>query len=66
MSRLRPRQQRRGEGPGAETRTRRRLGRRVGSAAPLPQPMLAHSGPIPTRGDWSFEVKWDGLRAICG
>jgi bifunctional non-homologous end joining protein LigD len=26
--------------------------------------MLARSGPIPTRGDWSFEVKWDGFRAI--
>jgi len=24
----------------------------------------ARSGPIPTRGDWSFEVKWDGFRAI--
>jgi bifunctional non-homologous end joining protein LigD len=26
--------------------------------------MLARSGPIPTRGDWTFEVKWDGFRAI--
>jgi bifunctional non-homologous end joining protein LigD len=26
--------------------------------------MLARSGPLPTRGDWSFEVKWDGFRAI--
>jgi bifunctional non-homologous end joining protein LigD len=26
--------------------------------------MLARSGPIPTRGDWSYEVKWDGFRAI--
>jgi bifunctional non-homologous end joining protein LigD len=26
--------------------------------------MLARSGPIPTRGDWSFGVKWDGFRAI--
>jgi bifunctional non-homologous end joining protein LigD len=25
--------------------------------------MLARSG-LPTRGDWSFEVKWDGFRAI--
>jgi bifunctional non-homologous end joining protein LigD len=25
--------------------------------------MLARSGPIPTRGDWAFEVKWDGFRA---
>jgi bifunctional non-homologous end joining protein LigD len=36
----------------------------VASAAPLPQPMLARSGPIPSRGDWTFEVKWDGFRAI--
>jgi bifunctional non-homologous end joining protein LigD len=36
----------------------------VASAAPLPQPMLARSRPIPTRGDWAFEVKWDGFRAI--
>jgi bifunctional non-homologous end joining protein LigD len=26
--------------------------------------MLARSGPIPTRGDWVFEVKWDGFRAV--
>jgi predicted ATPase len=26
--------------------------------------MLARSGPIPTRGEWVFEVKWDGFRAI--
>jgi bifunctional non-homologous end joining protein LigD len=26
--------------------------------------MLARSGPIPTRGDWTFEVKWDGFRAL--
>jgi ATP-dependent DNA ligase len=38
--------------------------RTVAPAAPLPQPMLARSGPLPTRGDWSFEVKWDGFRAI--
>jgi ATP-dependent DNA ligase len=25
--------------------------------------MLARSGPIPTRGEWAFEVKWDGFRA---
>lgn len=36
----------------------------MASAASLPQPMLARSGPIPTRGNWSYEVKWDGLRAI--
>jgi|SRR5512133_1698573 bifunctional non-homologous end joining protein LigD len=26
--------------------------------------MLARSGPIPTRGDWSFELTWDGFRAL--
>jgi bifunctional non-homologous end joining protein LigD len=26
--------------------------------------MLARSGPIPTRGEWTYEVKWDGFRAI--
>jgi ATP-dependent DNA ligase len=29
----------------------------------LPSPMLARSGAIPT-GDYSFEVKWDGFRAL--
>ena len=26
--------------------------------------MLARSGSLPTRGDWSYELKWDGFRAI--
>jgi bifunctional non-homologous end joining protein LigD len=26
--------------------------------------MLAKSGKLPTRGHWSYEVKWDGFRAI--
>jgi bifunctional non-homologous end joining protein LigD len=26
--------------------------------------MLARSGALPTRCDWSYEVKWDGFRAI--
>jgi ATP-dependent DNA ligase len=26
--------------------------------------MLAKSGPIPRRGDWAFEVKLDGFRAL--
>jgi ATP-dependent DNA ligase len=29
----------------------------------LPQPMLARSAPLPT-GDYSFELKWDGFRAL--
>jgi ATP-dependent DNA ligase len=28
----------------------------------LPEPMLAKSGKLPTRGAWSYEVKWDGFR----
>ncbi len=31
----------------------------------LPQPMLARSGAIPS-GDYAFELKWDGFRAIVG
>jgi ATP-dependent DNA ligase len=23
--------------------------------------MLARSGALPTRGDWAYEVKWDGF-----
>ncbi len=26
--------------------------------------MLARSGTIPRRGDYAFELKWDGFRAI--
>jgi hypothetical protein len=26
--------------------------------------MLAKSGRLPTRGEWAYEVKWDGFRAI--
>jgi bifunctional non-homologous end joining protein LigD len=26
--------------------------------------MLARSGPLPTRGSWAFELKWDGFRAL--
>jgi ATP-dependent DNA ligase len=26
--------------------------------------MLAKSGPIPTRGGYAYEVKWDGFRAL--
>jgi ATP-dependent DNA ligase len=36
----------------------------VASYSALPEPMFARSGPLPTRGDYSFEVKWDGFRAI--
>jgi len=36
----------------------------VASYSALPEPMLARSGPLPTRGDYAFEVKWDGFRAI--
>jgi bifunctional non-homologous end joining protein LigD len=36
----------------------------VAIAASLPLPMLARSGQIPTRGDWAYEVKWDGFRGL--
>jgi bifunctional non-homologous end joining protein LigD len=36
----------------------------VAPAAPLPRPMLARSGQIPARGDWAYEVKWDGFRGL--
>ena len=26
--------------------------------------MLARSGRLPIHGDWAFEVKWDGFRAL--
>jgi bifunctional non-homologous end joining protein LigD len=30
----------------------------------LVEPMLATLGPLPAGGEWGFEFKWDGLRAI--
>ena len=26
--------------------------------------MLARSGPLPARGGWAYEVKWDGFRCL--
>src|SRR4051812_41191458 len=34
------------------------------ASAALPQPMLLRAGPIPTRGRYSYEVKWDGFRCL--
>jgi len=35
---------------------------------PMPErlaPMLARSGPLPgAKGDWAYEIKWDGVRAL--
>src|SRR5256714_12362606 len=45
-------------------RARRRVQSPAVAAASLPEPMLARSGPIPARGQWAFEVKWDGFRAL--
>ena len=36
----------------------------MASYSGLPEPMLARSGRLPASGDYSFEVKWDGFRAI--
>jgi len=30
----------------------------------LPAVMLSRPGPLPQFGKWSFEVKWDGFRAL--
>jgi ATP-dependent DNA ligase len=30
----------------------------------LPEPMLARSGGSPTSGEYAYEVKWDGFRAV--
>jgi hypothetical protein len=30
----------------------------------LPDPMLSRPGPLPSGSGWSYEVKWDGFRAI--
>jgi hypothetical protein len=45
-------------------KARDRLALRWHPAAPFPQPMLARSGALPTRGDWAFELKWDGFRGL--
>jgi ATP-dependent DNA ligase len=36
----------------------------VASYSALPEPMHARSGRLPTSGDFAYEVKWDGFRAI--
>lgn len=36
----------------------------MASYSALPEPMLARSGRMPTGGNYSFEVKWDGFRAV--
>jgi len=38
------------------------------TAAPMPEgltPMLASAGPIPRGEQWVYEIKWDGVRALC-
>jgi bifunctional non-homologous end joining protein LigD len=36
----------------------------VASYSALPEPMLARSGRLPSSGDYAYELKWDGFRAI--
>jgi len=36
----------------------------VASYKALPEPMIARSGRLPTGGDYAYELKWDGFRAI--
>jgi hypothetical protein len=49
-------------------KTRRRNGVRSGYCGRASQcatrPMLAKRGKLPTRGAWTYEVKWDGFRAV--
>lgn len=38
----------------------------LGSSLPLVRPMLAVAGDLPATDEgWSFEMKWDGIRAVC-
>ena len=44
-----------------------RAERRPDAPAEMPtviEPMLASLGPLPTDGEWGYEFKWDGVRAI--
>lgn len=36
----------------------------MASDSALPEPMLARSGRLRTGGDFAYELKWDGFRAI--
>jgi len=45
-------------------KARDRLALRWHLRRPFPQPMPARSGAMPTRGDWAFELKWDGFRGL--
>src|SRR4051794_27435425 len=37
---------------------------RIRGGLRLPEPMLLRSGRLPTTGDYAFEPKWDGFRAL--
>ncbi len=58
----------RGDGPSHEWMIHR-MGEPLDPAAePMPAavaPMLASPGPLPEGDAWAFEVKWDGVRALC-
>jgi hypothetical protein len=41
-----------------------RVLRRYHRAVRLPEPMLLRSGRLPASGDYAFESKWDGFRAL--
>ncbi len=58
------------EHPAAEEAPTRHRSIKGAVKAPMPKnisPMLAQigKGPPPSSDDWIFEVKWDGVRAIC-
>src|SRR3954470_19568550 len=55
------------EGPGQARGSPSRGGRRLApdvAPPPLISPMLLTRGSLPSRGDWVFEPKWDGFRAV--
>ncbi|GAA3471992.1 non-homologous end-joining DNA ligase [Nonomuraea roseola] len=33
-------------------------------ALPSYEPMFAKAGPLPAKGQWAYEMKWDGVRAL--
>jgi hypothetical protein len=37
---------------------------RIGGGLRLPEPMLLRSARLPTSGEYAFEPKWDGFRAL--
>jgi hypothetical protein len=47
--------------PTTDASMRSVIGSPRGNYSALPEPMLARSGRLPTRGDYAYQLKWDGL-----